>query len=577
MVIKFARIGGWLKLHRKRLLIFGGGGILVLFLLVQLLYPNNRLLPFTSVDNLGFSGWSKSDVVKALNGRYQTAPISLYFGMAEKAYRTPKPSDIGLSVNNTNRVNNMNYPWYMRLVPTSLLWGNFVIQPSKSPDFSHNSVVLGGYIKRELGDSCNVQPTNATINIVSGKLEVVKSVPGGTCNPADVIKLIMSVTPSITTPNKVIIPVKIIPAAIKDNDAQTLAKKIDTQITNGVSVTAGSSSVVIPKDQLYSWLSFDSTGDQLDYSFDPVKASDYLTKALAAMVAVPAGVTKVATYDFVETSRQVGSSGQALDVAGTLGNIKNYINGTVKQVTAATATVAPTVQYSRSYSPTDQGLSALMQNYATSHAGTYGVAMIELSGQYRRASYNSDASFTTASTYKLFVAYSTLKRIESGEWHWSDQILSGQDLTSCFNDMIVNSDNACGEALLTKIGFANITNEAHAIGCEDTSFMGSDAIKTTPNDLALFLAELQTGQILTQQSSRDTLISAMERNVYRQGIPSGINATVADKVGFLDNLLHDAAIVYAPTGTYVLVIMTDGSSWANIADLTSQIEALRTQ
>ena len=40
-------------------------------------------------------------------------------------------------------------------------------------------------------------------------------------------------------------------------------------------------------------------------------------------------------------------------------------------------------------------------------------------------------------------------------------------------------------------------------------------------------------------------------------------------------LLHDAAIVYSPSGTYVLVIMTDGSSWAEIAALTRKIEELR--
>ena len=69
----------------------------------------------------------------------------------------------------------------------------------------------------------------------------------------------------------------------------------------------------------------------------------------------------------------------------------------------------------------------------------------------------------------------------------------------------------------------------------------------------------------------------MKRNIYRQGIPRGINAPVANKVGFLDGVLHDAAIVYASTGPYVLVITTDGSSWAHIAELTRQIEALRIQ
>jgi len=311
--------------------------------------------------------------------------------------------------------------------------------------------------------------------------------------------------------------------------------------------------------------------------FNADRASAYLGTALAAKVAVAPGVTKVSTYDFVETSRQTGPSGQALDKAGTLAGLKSYVAGATKEVRAATAAVAPSISYVRSYSPTNVGLSALMKYYAEAHPGTYSVALAELSGQYRRASYNSNQSFTTASTYKLFVAYSTLLRVEAGTWQWSDQIQGGRSLATCFDDMIVKSDNACGEALLTKIGYATITNEAHAIGCDDTSFMGKDGIKTTADDLSLLLGMVQTGQVLGQQTSRDRLIDAMKRNVYRQGIPKGVGSVVADKVGFMDALLHDAAIVYGPTGPYTLVIMTNGSSWANIAELTRQIEALRIQ
>jgi hypothetical protein len=34
--------------------------------------------------------------------------------------------------------------------------------------------------------------------------------------------------------------------------------------------------------------------------------------------------------------------------------------------------------------------------------------------------------------------------------------------------------------------------------------------------------------------------------------------------------------VYSPSGTYVLSVMTDGSSWGTIAELTRQIESWRT-
>lgn len=571
------KFGDWLRFHRKRLLFYAGVGA-VLIVIAQFAYPSSRLLPFASVDGLGFGGWTKTDVINALDGRYQQAPIGLYFGSSETAYRTPHADDIGILVDNSERINSINYPWYMRLIPGSIAWSQWIFRPNSLPNYTRDESTLDGYITNELGESCNVLPTDATLKVADGKIKVQKGAPGGTCELADVVKLLSAVNPIITNQTVVTVPVVSIPADVGDSEAQDLADKIEQHIAGGINVTVGSEQVLVARDQLISWLDFKVENKQLDYAFNVERASDYLNKTFASKVIVAAGVTKVSTYDFVETSRQTGPSGRALDVAATLNNLKSFVNGTVAQVIAATAEVAPTIEYSRSYSATHVGLSALMQNFAQTHPGAYGVSLIELSGQYRRASYNSDASFTTASTYKLFVAYSTLKRIESGAWHWTDQIQGGRDLTKCFDDMIVVSDNDCAHSLLLKIGFSAITNEAREIGCTSTSFLGSDAIKSTPADLALILAELQTGQILKQQSSRDRWIDAMKRNIYRQGIPKGVAGyTVANKVGFLDALLHDAGIVYAANGQYVLAIMTDGSSWANIAELTRQIEALRLQ
>ena len=189
--------------------------------------------------------------------------------------------------------------------------------------------------------------------------------------------------------------------------------------------------------------------------------------------------------------------------------------------------------------------------------------------------YQGNKVFRTASTYKLFVAYSTLKRVEAGQWHWSDQVQGGRDLAKCFDDMIVESDNPCAETLLGKIGFRTITNEIKSAGLQNSSFL-NDFIETTASDQTTFVGALQSGQLLNPDST-NRLISAMKRNIYRSGIPSGANGTVADKVGFLNGLLHDTAIVYTSSGTYVLSIMSDGSSWGTIAELTSEIEKLRSQ
>ena len=252
-----------------------------------------------------------------------------------------------------------------------------------------------------------------------------------------------------------------------------------------------------------------------------------------------------------------------------LQKLQSTIDGGSLQLDAVTKAVPPREEYTRTYSSSDAGLSALMENFAKDHPGTYGVSMIELDGKKRRAEYNGDKQFVTASTYKLLVAYSLLKRIDSGARSWdSDQ--------ACFNKMISLSDNACAESFLNAIGVSTLTSEANAIGLKNSTFMKGGGPYTTANDQALLLGMIATGQNFSS-ANQQRLLEAMKKNAYRKGIPAGVSGTVADKVGFMNGLLHDSAIVYGSHGTYVLSIMTDGASWEAIADLAKQLDALQAQ
>ena len=551
---------------------------MILIIVGQFLYPTDKLVAFMNIDGVDLSGWSKADATTRLDSTYKNTKLNIYFSNAQQAYRSPTASDIGLTITNEARIQAANYPWYMRLIPTSLLWAHYIYGVDSNPTYARNSTTLGSYITNQFGSSCSVQPVDATVKVQDVSLVVVPSINGGTCDTQDLTTKLSTVEPRLNVATKILISGKEIPASVSDAAAKTFADSLTTKLKNGITLPVGTTSVVIPASDLYAWLDISVVDGALQYSFNVDRASTYLNANVAPKVAVASGTTKVSTYDFVETSRVTGASGKSLDSAQTLANIKAYLDGAASSLVVAIASVAPKLSYTRSYSSTDTGLAALMQNYASSHPGTYGIALTELSGSSRHATYNGDTQFITASTYKLFVAYSSLLRVESGEWQWSDQIEGGYDLATCFNRMIELSDNACASALLTKIGFKAITNEAHAIGATSTTFLDSNGIESTAADEALLLSELQTGQILSQQSDRDMWISAMEQNVYRQGIPKGIpGSVVADKVGFLDGLLHDAAIVYSPTGTYVLVILTNNASWANIAELAGQLEALRTQ
>lgn len=564
-----------LRLHWKRILVYGLSSVALLTIVIQLLYPTDQMLPYARVDDVAVGGWQKSDAAWELDHKYLTKQARIYFGTNNTPYRSPTTSEVGVVVKNSDRLDQINYPWWLRLVPSSLLWAQaFTDVPA--PTYTVNQKLMDAYIKKELGQSCNVTPKDATIVYEKEALRAVKAEVGGTCQMADVKTALQGLKPVLRYEPVVRVPMIETQPAVDTAAAETLAGSLMNRIGSGVSIAVNNEAVVIPADQVMRWLDFSTQEGKLTAALNSQRANDYLAKNLAPKVAVAAGITKVSTLDFIETSRQNGPSGQALDVDKTLGMVLSYLMVERDTPSVVTNVTNPRVEYVRSYSATDVGFSALLANFAKDHPGTYGISMIELSGKHRRAMYNENKTFVTASTYKMFVAYSTLRRVEAGTWSWGDaNIAGGRNLATCFDDMIVKSDNACAEALLRMIGFKEITNEVRAIGLSDTSFTTGNTPQSTASDEALFLAQLESSQLPLSEDSRSRLLDAMKRNIYRRGIPAGANGQVADKVGFLWGLLHDAAIAYSPSGTYVLVIMTDGSSWDAIADLTRQIESLR--
>lgn len=562
------------RLSRKRLAATVGGGLLGLVVLTQLLYPGNKLVPWQSIEGQSFGGWSKQEAAARLDATYAKKAVPLYFGERTKPYRTPLPKDIGLSIANTDRLAAMNYAWWLRLVPTSLLWAHLVID-APAPKYLSNELRLALYVEKELGQSCDVAPKNASLAYKAGKLQVVPAEAGGTCKAEDVRSRLAAVQPSLTTEVQVRVPMTTIPPAVNDQQAAAVADDITRRVGTGVTLQAGGQAVTAEASALLGWLDFTVTDNKLVAAVNGERAKVFMEQQVAPKVTRAAGVSKVTTQDFTEIARVNGATGQALDIPATLAALGALVNGQATAVTAVTKAVPPKVEYTRQYSPTDVGLNALLQQYAESHPGTFGISLAELGGSKRRAAFQDDRQFHTASTYKLYVAYAALKRVEAGTWKWSDPVHGGRNLEKCFDDMIVKSDNPCGEALLKKIGYRTLTDELKAVGLTGTTFL-QDVPKTTARDLTTLLGSLEAGQLVSGDS-RARLLGALQRNIYRQGIPAGAGVAVADKVGFLEGYLHDAAIVYGPTGPLVLTIMTDDSSWATIADLTRQIQALRAQ
>jgi beta-lactamase class A len=185
-----------------------------------------------------------------------------------------------------------------------------------------------------------------------------------------------------------------------------------------------------------------------------------------------------------------------------------------------------------------------------------GIKFVDLNDPDFSLEINSETEFTAASTYKLFAAYA---------------MFNSGNPPACLDDMIIYSDNDCPLEYLASYGWTRLTQDALEIGAEQTWF--DETTHSTAHDLAIMLEQIYDGSLLSEADNL-RLLQDMEKQIFREGIPAGIpEARVADKVGFLDELLHDAAIVYSPKGDFVLVILSEGESWQFIADVAAEIYA----
>lgn len=239
---------------------------------------------------------------------------------------------------------------------------------------------------------------------------------------------------------------------------------------------------------------------------------------------------------------------------------------------AAPETAPPAAPEDPSSATYTGDMDAYLTDLASSHPGRISISVQEIGGKSRSGSTAGGDSFVTASTYKVLVAYSIIREVEAGARSWDDMVLGSRDLAQCFHDMIALSDNPCPEKLGPEIGWANIYSDAAAMGASSTGG-GEGGIRTNAGDLTRFMTNLASGSMAMSDSGHESLRNALAANIHRQGVPAGSAGQVLNKPGFINGNLHDTAIVYHPSGTYVLTILSQGSSWESLSSITSSIES----
>ena len=198
----------------------------------------------------------------------------------------------------------------------------------------------------------------------------------------------------------------------------------------------------------------------------------------------------------------------------------------------------------------------------------FGIAVKHLvSGQ--SAMVNPDKVFVSASLYKLAVMYEAFRQRQAGTFAISGATRS--QLTA----MITYSDNNSAWALFGRLGLARINATMRELGMPNT--VVADPTTTTARETARLFELIYRGEAVDAASSRemlDLLLAQQINDRLPARLPPGTR--VAHKTGNIGSYVHDAGIVYAPHGPYIIVVLTNrayswGQSAADIARLSRTV------
>jgi beta-lactamase class A len=232
----------------------------------------------------------------------------------------------------------------------------------------------------------------------------------------------------------------------------------------------------------------------------------------------------------------------------------------------------------------EAALLSALKSRISSLDGRYAVSVRELDGAQRSVDINGTTLEEPASVMKLFAAYAILKRVDSGKITLSQRTRSGKSVAVCLKVMIHISDNLCHWDLVAMLGGNTKLNaELYADGYVDTGYVGTmvsgqvlSAKRTSTSDVALLLSRLEAGTLL-EPATNERLLTLTETQVWRSRVTSGVprGIEVANKPGNVwlsSGMVHsDAAIVRAPSGTYVIVVMASHNSTAEGLRVVSRI------
>lgn len=490
----FARVGavfGSLALWQKV------GLALLAIVLMQLWIPSGALPLRSQLDGRAIGWQTRSTLAKTLASN--TKNLRLQLGDQTVTFAA---SEAGISADNEQAASDLpavSMP--EKLIP---LWPVIKLAgaPHVTTRLQYDDKKLTTFAAG-LAEKYSTDPQDATAAIKEGKLVISKESNGKTFTQATVSTAIKNLRPYAQASRA--LEAELIKPKVTAKHFDSAKNAYDTVQNKTLSVTYGDTTKTYSASEFNKWLEIQGDVKNTTYilQFNLPRLQEAQV-AWAKDYNIAAGVTQVRMVDDVEVSRVTGSSGRMLDVEQIQKQFNEWLaKPDAAPIKLANKTVSPRVAVTRTYTNASARLQAQLNAWVASHSGSYQIAIQELNGRGRAASYNVSQQTVMASTYKLFLAYAAYHQAEIGALNLNASLTGGKTIAQCMEVMIVNSDNPCAVALGKKIGWAKVDQIIAAAGFKNVKLNNYDSSGNmvgdklvNANELARFLSQLSAGSLM---------------------------------------------------------------------------------
>ncbi|MEZ4501782.1 MAG: serine hydrolase [Dehalococcoidia bacterium] len=232
-----------------------------------------------------------------------------------------------------------------------------------------------------------------------------------------------------------------------------------------------------------------------------------------------------------------------------------------------------------------------IEQLAENFAGHAHVAVVDLqSGE--RCDFDAATPTRSASLYKLFVMLEVFDQVDRGALSFDDwltieprhtiddpegfraTVSRTVSIGEAVDEMITVSDNGSAVALMERLTYDRVATIASRFDFPGTT-LAEDTYETSAEDVASFFERLYAGELINPLAS-GRMLEILRRQRINTMLPLGLpeGTTLAHKTGNLDYYAHDAGLVTAPGGSYVVVAMTEADPLPGIEASYTFIPAL---